>query len=1007
MQITKVRSPKNINKMKSRTMYVPAFCFLLIQSTVFGQVDNQKIAITVHEGTNMAAALSPDGKWIAVDLQGTIGVLPSEGGKVKLLTDGMGDERQPSWSPDGSKIVFHSYRDGTYHIWSINKDGSDLKQLTFGIYDEREPYMSSDGTRIVFSSDRGGNYDIWELNLTTKALKQLTKDPANDYHPTYSSDGKKVVFVSERQTKGVYILDESGKEELAVANARSNSPAFSSDGKRIVFNSTTGSKSDLVLATLGSKEIVTLSAANADVFPFRPSWSSTNEILYTSDGKIMMSNPDKKSSRIIPFEVSLEVINSVYAPKKRDFDDDKIQKVKGVFSPVVSPDGESVCFTALGDLWLVKKGSDKPVAITSDKFQDIDAAWSYDGKKIVFSSDRSGGSMNLWLYELSTKKFEQLTHYDKHALTPSFSPDGKKIAFFLNDEYTGFGKASLYSLDVATKEPKLLHKSLFTPGKPTWSGDGKWIVLSALQPYSSRYREGISKELLVAANGESSRYLSFVEGRSLAQRGKDGPVWSPDGNKMAFIQDGTLWTVDVDAAGGMLTPPVRITNEMSETPSWTGDSKSIVYVATDQLKKVDLASGKTEVIPVSLEYKPQKASGTYVIHAGRLFDGKSSSYLKNMDVVVENNRIKEVVAHKAKHDGNWIDASDKVVMPGLFEMHTHQNGSGGELLGRNWLSYGITSVRETGGDPYDAVERKEAWVSGVRQGPRLFYTGPLMDGPRVYYELASGMASPAQLDWELDRAAKLDYDFIKTYVRFPDDWQKKATAFAHEHGIPVSSHEIYPATSYGVDAVEHMSATSRRGYSPKMTALSRSYEDVIQILAKSGMSMTPTVALYGGFYSNWRKSDFLSKNKQLNGLYTKEYIEGTTVAAKKMSQLYPDSEIQFEGIKSNLLKMYNQGVRMTAGTDSPFITYGLSLHVELHNFVEAGLTPFQALQSSMIHAAESIGVSKDLGTIEQGKLADITIVSGDPLKNIKDALNVEIVFKNGIRYNIDDLLKGK
>jgi imidazolonepropionase-like amidohydrolase len=275
----------------------------------------------------------------------------------------------------------------------------------------------------------------------------------------------------------------------------------------------------------------------------------------------------------------------------------------------------------------------------------------------------------------------------------------------------------------------------------------------------------------------------------------------------------------------------------------------------------------------------------------------------------------------------------------------------------------------------------------------------------VYYELASGMASPAQLDWELDRAARLNYDFVKTYVRFPDDWQKKATAFAHAHGIPVSSHEIYPATSYGVDAVEHMSATSRRGYSPKMSSMSKSYEDVIQILAKSGMSMTPTVALYGGFYVDWKKDEFLSKNKQLNGLYSKEYIEGTTEAAKRMAQIYPESEKQFIRMKKNLLNMFNGGVRITAGTDSPFITYGLSLHVELHNFVEAGLTPYQALQSATIHAAEAIGVSKDLGSLEAGKLADISIVKGDPLKNIKDALNVEIVLKNGIRYNIEDLLK--
>ena len=141
------------------------------------------IKITVVEGTNMASSISPDHRTIAVDLQGTICTLPISGGAATLLTDGMGDERQPTWSPDGNTILFHSYRDGNYHIWTIHKDGSGLKQITFGMFDDREPHWSPDGTRITFSSDRSGNYDIWEMMFATGVLKHLTNDPANDYHP--------------------------------------------------------------------------------------------------------------------------------------------------------------------------------------------------------------------------------------------------------------------------------------------------------------------------------------------------------------------------------------------------------------------------------------------------------------------------------------------------------------------------------------------------------------------------------------------------------------------------------------------------------------------------------------------------------------------------------------------------------------------------------------------------------------------------------------------------------
>ena len=116
--------------------------------------------IIVSEGTNMAVALSPDHSLLAMALQGTIWTIPSKGGKATSITDEMGDCQEPSWSPDGERIVFHSYRSGNYHVWTIKKDGTELQQITEGDFDDREPDWSPDGKSIIFSSDRSGNYDI-------------------------------------------------------------------------------------------------------------------------------------------------------------------------------------------------------------------------------------------------------------------------------------------------------------------------------------------------------------------------------------------------------------------------------------------------------------------------------------------------------------------------------------------------------------------------------------------------------------------------------------------------------------------------------------------------------------------------------------------------------------------------------------------------------------------------------------------------------------------------------
>ncbi len=968
--------------------------------------DNKPIKFKVSEGTNLAIALSPDGKWIACDLQGTIYILSATGGPATALTDGMGDERQPSWSADGKYIVFQSYRDGNYHLWRINKDGSALTQITFGLFDDREPQMSNDGDRILFSSDRSGNYDIWELRLSTGGLTQLTTDAANEYHPALSYDGKQLAYISSRQNGGLFLRNEQGQERLLVPlKGTFNAPSWSPDGKLISFNAYAQAKSQMMVTNVETGVVQPLSIDGEDVFPFRACWISDKELIYSADGRINRKVLSQKSAMTVNFSAELSVIHPSYPKKKRDFNSKDSRRVLGIFGPVVSPDGKSTAFTALGDIWVVTHGNANPVRITHDAALDIDVSWSPDGKKIAFASDRAGGSMNIWIRDLVSFSETQITNFDRHALQPSFSPDGTRIAFLLNDGVMGFGTSTLQVLDLATGAAKPYHKPLFTAGKPTWSADGKLIALSALQPYSTRYREGLSKVLLVPMSGEAARFFSPVEGRSLGQRGKNGPVWSPDGHSIAYVQDGQLWVLKVSLSGQPVGPPVRYSSELVESPSWTGDSQSIVFIATDHLRKVDLKDGSAEVIPLSLEWSPEKNQETTVIHAGQVFDGRSSSYLKNMDIIVEGNRIKEIVPHVSGRSIKVIDASDKTVMPGLFEMHTHQNGSGGEKLGRTWLAYGITSVRETGGDPYDALERKESWGSGARIGPRIFFTGPLMDGERVYYELATSMSSGAQLEMELDRAARLDYDFIKTYVRFPDAWQKRATIFAHAQGIPVSSHEIYPATAYGVDAVEHIAATSRRGYSPKLSSTGRNYDDVVQLLARSGMTMTPTISLFGGFNLMWMGSSDLKSNRQLNALYSKSYIEGATASANNMMTANPDLKERFAEIKRAMKKLFDAGVRITPGTDSPFITYGLSLQVELQCFVEAGFTPFQALQAATLQSAEAIGVGDDLGTIEAGKLADIIIVNGDPLKNIKDALNVEVVIKNGIVYPIETLLK--
>ncbi|MBM3514743.1 MAG: amidohydrolase family protein [Alphaproteobacteria bacterium] len=485
--------------------------------------------------------------------------------------------------------------------------------------------------------------------------------------------------------------------------------------------------------------------------------------------------------------------------------------------------------------------------------------------------------------------------------------------------------------------------------------------------------------------------------RSLALRGVDGPAWSPDGKWFAYIFDGRLWRVPVTPEGAIAGAPIRMTDELADALNWASDSQSILYLGVDRLKRIDL-TGKVADAHPHLAYTPEISSERIVIHAGRLIDVVSGTSQRDMDIVIDGNLITSIEPHRAREDGaRVIDASGQSIIPGLIEPHTHMTSNFGERLGRIWLAMGVTAVREPGADPYDALERREAWVSGRRLGPRGFMTGGLTDGSRVFYGFANSVTTPEHLDLELERARWLDYDLIKTYVRMPDHVQKTIVARAHQIGIPVSSHEIFPAVGYGVDAVEHLRGTSRRGYSPKQTEMGFSYADVTDLLAKSGMTITPTMGLSGGFNLKVLRDPAILAHPVYTALFRDAERAALKAGVDRVRQTEPSLARSVDAMGLAITDIIKKGGRITAGTDSPFIPYGLSFLVELMLYEDAGLSPADVLRSATIWPAAVLGVDKHLGTIEPGKLADLVIVDGDPLARISDLAKVHAVVSNG-RY---------
>ncbi len=948
------------------------------------------VDVDLVEGTNLAMDVHPETADRVVSLQGSLFLLPESRDAAVPLTDAYYDAREPQFSPDGSSVVFFGYRHGHWDLFQVEVASRAISRLTEDAFDDREPQYSADGTQVVFSSDRSGSYDIWLLDLTAKTLTQVTHSQDDAHSPAISASGA-IAYTQASAGRSQLIVRRDGEDTvLSEQLGQMSGIEWSPDESFISYQILGAEGAQVRIVETDTAQDLALSPPGFDVFPFRGSWMGADMLAYTANGKVYRHRVTVEQPVEWPFKVTVTLNRHEYAHRQRDYDSEKERPALGISTPVIGNDGADIYFAAVGDVWHWRPQDDALTNLTDDPYAEHSLTLSPDGTQLAYVADGSGAN-RLTIRDLAAGEARTLDVGSNQISVPSWSPDGQQLGYFVAVPGNPLGgQLMVMDLDSGTTQKVLTPM----PAQPiTWSKDGSRVAVTRLNPYANRFREGIYELLVTPVDGGETVTIAPSEHRSIIYAGLTAD------DAMTYVQGGYLHRLELDDKYQPVESAGRLTDELTDMPSFSANGEYVLYLSGAKLKRMEVTSGNVVDVTPDVTWRIDAPDEQYVVRAGRVWTGVDAGYLLDHDIFVDGNRILKI--QPAGDAGDWtvIDAADKSVVPGFFEMHAHM-GETSEVQGRVWLSYGITTVRDPGSNPYIAKERQEAWDSGRRVGPRTHITGYLTDGNRVYYSMAEGIIGEEHLGLALERTRDLELDFIKTYVRLPDHWQREVVEFAHGIGIPVSSHELYPAVAHGMDHVEHIGGTSRRGYQPKVSRVGYSYQDVIDLLSTSGMGITATAVLPGFAVIVADEPDWFDTPQ-----FERFYGADMRRSYEMMAPRFGAGAAGYAKANGKLLRELTQNdALLVTGTDSPFVPYGAGLHAEFRLYDRAGVSPEDILRQATLKSAQAAGVANELGSLEAGKLADLVVVDGDPLNDIRDLDKVVMTVKNGRRYTLDELL---
>ena len=388
-------------------------------------------------------------------------------------------------------------------------------------------------------------------------------------------------------------------------------------------------------------------------------------------------------------------------------------------------------------------------------------------------------------------------------------------------------------------------------------------------------------------------------------------------------------------------------------------------------------------------------SKTIAITNVNLIDGTGGEVLENTTVIVSDGKIKEIGKTDKMAiptDADIIEARGLTLLPGFIDSHFHLDGI--KDLPALFLRNGVTSIRDPG-----------AWIeayAGERKSgkaiPRLFLSGPHLDMfPPAYPKDAYVVRDATEAVNQVHRSADQGASAIKIYFRLPSGIIREVCEAAHARGLPVTGHleitEAREAIEAGLDGIEHITSF---GLSLQSQFAGEKYRQML---------LADNNARKQGRHEIWKELDI---NGVLADSLVKFLVRKGTFVSPTLGAFEYQAPVQGSGIDTTKLAGFNNmkaltakfrkaGVKVVVGSHSiiPYAETGWAFQREMELLVESGLSPAEVLVAATMENARYFKIQDRLGSIERGKIADLILIDGDPLKDIRVTRNIVKVMLNG------------